>query len=84
MTMNRMACDLLRLARQFQGVYGDPYWITVRYPAVCSHKGCGKPIRKGERAFFYPKGKHLLGETCGHGKEAEADFLDHSAMDVWQ
>ena len=62
-------------------VSGDPYWMTVRYPGHC-HK-CHAPIERGEQAFFYPKGRYLFGEKCGHGKEAEDDFLTHSEMDTF-
>jgi hypothetical protein len=62
-------------------VSGDPYWITVKYPGHC-HK-CHAPIERGEQAFFYPKGRYLFGDKCGHGKEAEGDFLTHSEMDVF-
>lgn len=49
---------------------GDPYWMTTRYPGEC--KGCKKAIRKGERAFYFPKGRRLLCGTCGD--EADAKF----------
>jgi hypothetical protein len=87
--MNRIALaqELVRLARELTAwgyrrtVSGDPYWITIKYPGHC-HK-CHAPIERGERAFYYPKGRYLFGEKCGHGAEAEGDFLTHSEMDVF-
>ena len=77
-----MARDLSRIAEKVVRSYfrprthyrGDPHWITVRYPATCAK--CGAPIAKGEEAFYYPKTKSLFGKKCGHGQEAEQDFLD--------
>jgi hypothetical protein len=53
---------------------GDPHWITARFAGKCSK--CGAKIEKGDEAFYYPKTKSLLGKKCGHGQEAEQDFLD--------
>lgn len=44
-------------------VKGDPYWLTARYRGECA--GCGTAIRKGDRAFYWPKGKRLECKTCG-------------------
>jgi len=87
--MNRIAVakELVNIARKLtdrgnrRAVSGDPYWINVRYPSHC-HK-CRSTIKKGERAFYYPRGRYLFGEKCGHGAEAERDFLTHSEMDVF-
>jgi len=37
--------------------YGDPYWMTTKYPGK-SHDG--KPIKPGTRVFYYPKTKTML------------------------
>ena len=58
--------------RHFNKFVGDPHWITVRWGTKCSK--CGKPIAKGEQAFYYPKGKHFYGKACGCGDAAHADF----------
>lgn len=58
---------------------GDPYWLTLRYSAHCSK--CHIPLEKGERAFYYPRGKQMFGEKCGHGQEAEADFHSNIEME---
>jgi len=84
--MNRIAVarELVKLAKElvsWRSVQGDPYWMTVKYPAQC-HK-CHKPINKGEKAFYYPKTRSMYGETCGHGQEAEEDFRSHSEMDIF-
>jgi hypothetical protein len=57
----------------------DPYWMTARYPGTC--RQCGRTIKRGERAFYYPNGKHLFcatGRDCG--QVASADF-DAAAND---
>jgi hypothetical protein len=41
----------------------DPHWITVRYPGKCTK--CGDAIERGQRAFYYPNGKTMYGESCG-------------------
>jgi len=41
----------------------DPIWIVARFQSVCS---CGKNIRKGDKAFYYPARKRAICETCGH------------------
>lgn len=46
----------------------DPRWIQARYPGRCH---CGREIRPGDRAFYYPKGKELQCEDCGRIGEAE-------------
>lgn len=45
---------------------GDPHWITVKYGRRCG--GCNALIKKGARAFYYPKGKAIYCETCGEGE----------------
>lgn len=44
-------------------VKGDPHWLTARYPGTCA--GCAAPIRKGDRAFYWPHGKRLECAACG-------------------
>lgn len=51
--------------------YGDPYWLTTRYPGRC--RKCGRPVHRGERAFYFPKGKALYCAD-GCGPEASARF----------
>lgn len=50
----------------------DPYWLTVRFAGTCHT--CGRPIKRGERAFYYPNGKHLFCEAPACGQAAAADF----------
>jgi len=50
---------------------GDPHWIAVRHDDRC--RACGRAIRRGERAFYYPRGKHVYCDgPCG--ATAAADF----------
>lgn len=46
----------------------DPYWLTARFPSLCS---CAKPIAKGERIFYYPKGKTALCPQCSETASSE-------------
>jgi len=50
---------------------GDPYWLTVRFDGRCS---CGQLVKRGEQAFYYPRGKTLCGKSCGCADKAAADF----------
>jgi hypothetical protein len=51
---------------------GDPYWITARYAGACAR--CHQPIRAGERAFYYPKGKVLYCQASACGEQCAAEF----------
>jgi hypothetical protein len=55
----------------------DPKWITVRYAARCAEPNCQTQIKSGEQAFYYPSGKALYGDRCGHSEKAERDFSAH-------
>lgn len=52
----------------------DPRWIVVRYATVCAKPGCRQEVRKGSRAFYYPRHRELYGEPCGHAAAASRDF----------
>lgn len=54
---------------------GDPHEITVRYSTRCQGKNCDADINRGDRAFYYPKGKKVLclGKN-GCGEAAQKDF----------
>ena len=54
---------------------GDPYWINTRYAGTCVK--CGKPIAKGESAFYVPRGRTMYCKPCGD--EASAQFQS----EVW-
>lgn len=40
----------------------DPRWIAARYPTRCH---CGEEIKRGDRAYYYPRGKKVVCEKCG-------------------
>ncbi len=40
----------------------DPRWIQTKYPGRCH---CGRQIRPGERALYFPIGKKLSCQNCG-------------------
>lgn len=48
---------------------GDPFWITAKWTDVC--ESCGEKIRKGSKAFYYPRTKAIFCERDGL-KEAES------------
>ena len=50
---------------------GDPYWTNARF---ASNDANGKPVKKGDRIFYYPRTKTVL-----TGTEAEAASRDFSA-----
>jgi len=47
----------------------DPRWITARYNGVDAD---GNAVRKGDRVFYYPRGKVLL--TGEKAEQAARDF----------
>lgn len=51
---------------------GDPYWLTARFGGNCSR--CQRPVKKGDRIFYYPKGKTVLCDGADCGQEASAEF----------
>jgi hypothetical protein len=55
----------------------DPRWIDIRYAAKCP---CGQEIRRGDRGFYYPKGKTLVCENCGFVGESQLRDDDSNAM----
>ena len=50
---------------------GDPYWTVARFNSVDS---IGRPVKKGDRIFYYPKTKTVL-----TGAEADAASAEFSA-----
>lgn len=57
---------------QRQAAYGDPYWMTAKYPGKDKN---GKPFKKGEKVFYYPRTKTIL-----TGPEAEKASREFGAM----
>lgn len=47
----------------------DPRWLFARYSGTC--RKCEGRIRKGDRAWYYPKGKHIYCEPCGEPQARE-------------
>ncbi len=56
---------------------GDPSWLTAKYDGECSAEGCHQPIKKGDRAFYYPNSRKILAVPCGHAEQASNDFEAH-------
>ena len=62
------------MSRYQRSYSGDPHWITARYNSTCAQSGCTQAISKGERGFYYPRGKALYAEPCGHADACSRDF----------
>lgn len=56
----------VRVAARYSG---DPYWLTAKYPGVDNK---GRPFKKGERVFYYPRTKTIL--TGEDAERAAAEF----------
>ena len=54
----------------------DPRWIQARYPGRCH---CGREIKPGDRAFYYPIGKKIACLDCGRIGEMEITEDDLNA-----
>jgi hypothetical protein len=52
-----------------QAAYGDPYWMTAKYPGKDKD---GKPFKKGEKVFYYPRTKTIL--TGPEAEKAAREF----------
>jgi hypothetical protein len=53
----------------------------VKYPSTCA--ACGKTIKKGEEAFYYPKSKKLYCKKNGCGDRAYADFMTQAEAEEY-
>ena len=40
----------------------DPRWLVARYPGRCK---CGAEVKRGDRVFYWPIGKHVECSSCG-------------------
>lgn len=49
---------------------GDPYWTTAKFAGPSANKD-GTPIKRGDRIFYYPRGRQPF-----VGAEAEAASND--------
>lgn len=47
----------------------DPYWTTARYSGQDAN---GRPVKKGDRIFYYPNTRTLL--TGPEAEKAAAEF----------
>ena len=56
----------------------DPRWMNIRYPTTCEN--CGRQIKKGDPAFYYPRTRALYCEADDCGGQASRDF-HAAAMD---
>lgn len=55
----------------------DPYWIKARYRARCH---CGKEIKPGDEAMYYPIGRQVACADCGRVTEMELIEDDNYSM----
>jgi hypothetical protein len=66
---------------------GDPHWTTARFTSTCC--SCGGSIKKGEKIFYYPKGKHVYCHDCGRAAyedfraAAEDEYLESGPCDYF-
>ena len=60
----------------------DPRWIKARFAGECPK--CEALIRKGDKIFYFPNGRHVLcsAEDCGGkaSREFEAAAQDEAIM----
>lgn len=47
----------------------DPYWTTAKFNSTDAH---GRPVRKGDRIFYYPRDRTVL--TGAEAEKASAEF----------
>ncbi len=50
----------------------DPRWLNVKFDGSCAR--CKRPIRRGERAFYYPRDCSLNCDSENCGQAASHDF----------
>ena len=56
----------------------EPRWIRAKYPGRCH---CGRAIKPGDRALYFPVSKKLSCRGCGHdGQPCESRFDDLTAI----
>ena len=56
-----------------QAALGDPYWLAAKFPGKDKN---GKPFKKGEQVFYYPRTKTIL--TGEEAEKASKDFNAHA------
>ena len=60
--------DKLAAAILIRGAYGDPYWLTAKYPGRAQD---GSPMKKGDKVLYYPRTKTVMA-----GLKAEQAWRD--------
>ena len=50
---------------------GDPYWLNARFHSTCK---CGRPIKKGDSIFYYPRQRTAMCDGPNCGAKASAEF----------
>ncbi len=55
----------------------DPRWIRAKYPGRCR---CGRTVKPGDRAFYYPISRKLVCRDCGRTAEMEITEDDLNAV----
>lgn len=60
--------------------HNDPKWITARFASRCDQ--CGAEIKKGDRLYWFPRGKRGYCETHGqeHAARFEAEAFDEAMV----
>jgi hypothetical protein len=53
------------MATRYQG---DPFWLTAKF---ASTGRCGHEIKRGDRIFYYPKGKAAYCPQCSEARAAD-------------
>ena len=61
--------------KQLKYKWRRPCWIRAKYPGRCH---CGRPIKPGDRALYFPVSKRLSCRSCGlsDALRITADDLD--------
>lgn len=60
------------LVKNRQAAYGDPYWLTAKYPGRAKD---GTPVKKGDKVLYWPRTKEML-----VGPKAEQAWRDFQAQ----
>jgi hypothetical protein len=51
---------------------GDPYWLTAKWAGTCVR--CGAHIKRGDKAYYYPRDRALYCASDSCGEKASREF----------